>query len=302
MSSPFLDIDLVRLSAQKGAVHLDNEFILIDNLSGETGTTESEPMFVNHPVKLSFSIVMFCISGSMRFRINLQDFELRANDVLIGMEGSIGEYYGMSPGTRIALVASSGEYFHITNQAETAMSLQRQLYSGPLCHMRPEVFAESMTLYRLMKSKIGEIDNPFRKGALQGYVQVLSSVLFNCFRATEAANEKSQVEMSRHYELYARFFREVQKSYTRERSISYYADQLCVTPKYLSQVVRKISGRLAGEWISDYVILEAKALLKSRRYTVQQISNMLNFANQSFFGKYFKDKVGCSPRAYQQSK
>lgn len=86
----------------------------------------------------------------------------------------------------------------------------------------------------------------------------------------------------------------------RERSISYYADKLCVTSKYLSQVVYKVSGRFAGDWITDFVILEAKALLKSRKYTVQQIADKLNFANQSFFGKYFKDKVGCSPSEYQK--
>ena len=56
-----------------------------------------------------------------------------------------------------------------------------------------------------------------------------------------------------------------------------------------------------GDWITDFVILEAKAMLKSRKYTVQQIADALNFANQSFFGKYFKDKVGCSPTQYQRT-
>ena len=67
-------------------------------------------------------------------------------------------------------------------------------------------------------------------------------------------------------------------------------------------MVYAVSGRHAGDWIRDYVILEAKALLKSRKYTIQQISDMLNFANQSFFGVYFKKEVGCSPKAYQNAK
>ena len=78
----------------------------------------------------------------------------------------------------------------------------------------------------------------------------------------------------------------------------YYADVMCVTPKYLSQIVHKASGRFAGDWIADFVILEAKALLKSHKYTIQQVADMLNFANQSFFGRYFKKKVGCSPSVY----
>ena len=158
-----------------------------------------------------------------------------------------------------------------------------------------------MTIYGLMRNKIAETDNLFRRGSLLGYGQVLMYTIFNYCLLDDRAIDKPKEMASRQYELYARFFREVQKHYTQERSIAYYANLLCVTPKYLSQVVRRVSGRLAGEWISDYVILEAKALLKSREYTIQQISNMLNFANQSFFGKYFKDKVGCSPSAYQNA-
>lgn len=60
----------------------------------------------------------------------------------------------------------------------------------------------------------------------------------------------------------------------------------------------QVSGRYAGDWINDYVILEAKALLKSKKYTVQQVCDMLNFSNPSFFGKFFKAAVECSPRKY----
>ena len=159
---------------------------------------------------------------------------------------------------------------------------------------------ESMTIYRLMKAKIAETDNPFRKGALLGYTQVLTYNSYKYLLAADSDDEKTEVKSGRQQELYTQFMDEVRKSYTKERSISYYADVLCVTPKYLSQVVRRISGRFAGDWITDFVILEAKALLKSRKYTIQQIADMLNFANQSFFGKYFREKVGCAPTEYQK--
>ncbi|WP_423803401.1 helix-turn-helix domain-containing protein [Paraprevotella clara] len=61
-----------------------------------------------------------------------------------------------------------------------------------------------------------------------------------------------------------------------------------------------MSNRLYLNLYRTHVILEAKALLKSRKYTIQQVADMLNFANQSFFGKYFKEKVGCSPSEYQK--
>ena len=98
--------------------------------------------------------------------------------------------------------------------------------------------------------------------------------------------------------LFEKFLEQVQTHYTEHRSVGFYAEQLCLTPKYLSQVILKASGRYANDWIRDYVILEAKALLKSGRYTVQQVGDLLNFPNASFFGRYFKAVVGCSPRRY----
>lgn len=300
MKQAYWDFDLIRLSAESAAVHLNNEFILIDNFNETSEQSDTDFEFVNHPVKLSFTVALLCLAGQMRAQVNLQDFELRTNDVLVVQNGTIGEYRGMSDDARIAVIAFTPEYFQTALQIEATMSLQRRLYASPLWHLPFEAMEELMVIYRLMKAKIAETDNPFRKGALLGYTQVL---IYNCYKYLLAPipAEKTEVKSGRQQELYTQFMDEVRKSYIKERSISYYADVLCVTPKYLSQVVRRVSGRFAGDWITDFVILEAKALLKSRKYTVQQIADMLNFANQSFFGKYFREKVGCSPKAYQEN-
>lgn len=256
---------------------------------------------MNHPVKFSFSIAFFCITGRIHVRLNLQNFELHRNDLLIVLENSIGEYLGMDEETQIAVIAFSSEYFQTALQIEATMSLQRRLYSSPLCHLNDKAMKESLAIYRLMKDKIKETDNPFRKGALLGYTQVLTYNAYKYLLDSDKDKDMPEEKSSRKEELYNMFISEVQKNYTKERSISWYADKLCVTPKYLSRVVHQVSGRFAGDWISDFVILEAKAMLKSRRYTIQQITASLNFANQSFFGRYFKDKVGCSPSEYQKS-
>lgn len=73
-----------------------------------------------------------------------------------------------------------------------------------------------------------------------------------------------------------------------------------MTPKYLSLLVKNVSNRTAGEWIDNYVVLEAKALLSSSTLSIQEISDRLNFANQSFFGKYFKQHAGISPTEYRK--
>lgn len=96
------------------------------------------------------------------------------------------------------------------------------------------------------------------------------------------------------------FSKEVQLFYRKERKVLYYADRLHLSASYLSTVVKRISGKTAAEWIDDYVVLEAKALLKSTKLTIQQISDELNFPSQSFFGKYFKRITGLSPKEYRE--
>ena len=101
-------------------------------------------------------------------------------------------------------------------------------------------------------------------------------------------------------EYFKQFTHLLGEHFREERSVGFYARQLCITPKYLTTLIKRISGQSVSEWIDNYVILEAKALLKSGQYTIQQVSDMLNFANQSFFGVYFKKAVGCSPTAYKE--
>ena len=93
----------------------------------------------------------------------------------------------------------------------------------------------------------------------------------------------------------------VHKSYKKQRGMEFYADKLSLTPKYLSKLIKDNTGTSALEWIDNYVILEAKAFLKSTNMTIQQISDELNFPSQSFFGKYFKRHVGVSPKEYRNN-
>lgn len=96
-----------------------------------------------------------------------------------------------------------------------------------------------------------------------------------------------------------KFMSLVQQNFKNERFLEFYADRLQITPKHLSRTVKALTGSTAVEWIERYVILEAKVLLKSTNLNIQQISDELNFPSQSFFGKYFKKKVGLSPKDFR---
>ena len=97
------------------------------------------------------------------------------------------------------------------------------------------------------------------------------------------------------------FMKLVHLNYTRERSVSFYANSLFISPKYLSLLVKEATGRSAARWIDFFVINEAKNLLRFSGKNIQQVAYALNFSNQSSFGKYFKHLTGMSPTEYQKS-
>ena len=118
-------------------------------------------------------------------------------------------------------------------------------------------------------------------------------------RHIETSGERQVSARSRNDEYFSQFMNILGKHYTQERSVGFYAGQLNLTPKYLTTLIRKTSGRTAVEWIDDYVVLEAKNLLKYSTMSIQEIAYSLNFSNQSFFGKYFKSHTGMTPSAYR---
>ena len=89
--------------------------------------------------------------------------------------------------------------------------------------------------------------------------------------------------------------------YRRHRDLSYYANKLCKSAKYLSRVIMEATGRSATDWIERCVIMDAKAQLSSTQKRISEISDDLNFASPSFFGKYFKRLTGLSPRAFREA-
>ena len=92
----------------------------------------------------------------------------------------------------------------------------------------------------------------------------------------------------------------LQQNYRRYRDVGWYARQLSLTPKYLSEVVKQVSGCTAGDWINAFVMNELKTMLRGTSLSIKEIAIRMNFANQSFLGKYFKSTMGMSPAAYRK--
>lgn len=284
---------------------VDNQFFLAGDF-GEAGPSRnysSDPSMVPiltapYPFKIQVAMMQLCLGGRMRVRLNLNEYELHRNSLLIVTPGSIGQCLDISADYRIVLIALSNSYIISEQNSEGALIVRKFLSQQSLLELTEEQTSEILELCRALRKKLRQPDFRFKHEVLKGYLQVLYGEI--CQLMAPLVEEQDSRQGSRKRQIFDRFLEELRQHYASQRSVQFYADRLCLTPKYLSQVVYAVSGRHAGDWIRDYVVLEAKALLKSGQYTVQQVADLLNFANQSFFGVYFKKAVGCSPTAYKE--
>lgn len=150
---------------------------------------------------------------------------------------------------------------------------------------------------KLISSKLQAPDTPLKRTKISNLLQALLCEIIEIHSVSSDGFEKPN---SRKEEILSKFILEVLQNFRKERSVSFYADRLCVTPKHLSAVAKEITSHTASELIDHYVIMEAKIMLAETALTIQEISNKLNFANQSFFGKYFKHLTGYSPSEFRK--
>ena len=107
---------------------------------------------------------------------------------------------------------------------------------------------------------------------------------------------------SREQTIFDRFIQLVNQHCHEQHQISYYADRLCLTERYLGTVIRQTSGTTAKDWIDRALITQAKVLLRHSDHSVLQISEELNFPNPAFFSKYFKRLTAMTPLEYREGK
>ena len=168
----------------------------------------------------------------------------------------------------------------------------------PVTRLNPDEMQSLLSYYNKLELDLSKPDSLFKK---QKLTILLHALMLEILEIQHKDPANVNLKKSRKEELMGKFIIAVSEHFRIHREVAFYANELCITPKHLSAVVKEISGRPAGEWIDQYVIMEAKVLLRNTNHTIQQIASILNFANQSFFGKYFKHMTGVSPTAFRNA-
>lgn len=247
------------------------------------------------PKKLEHAIIVVATAGHCSAKINIKEYEIEAPMLVTLMPGQIVELNNSSINFEGYAIALSKRFIDMVNLPGWQQQYMN-IYNNPIREISPEVQGAMKVFFSILYHAAEDTENPFRLQVIENLIRVFyygGLSKFHNLKDIASGQKNSIVE---------RFIELVHQHYREERQIGFYADKLCITPKYLSKLVKENTGRSAGDWIESHVILDARAMLQSSDMTIQQIATSLNFPNQSFFGKYFKRATGLSPKQYRNSK
>ncbi len=247
------------------------------------------------PRKFDFFVLMLVNSGRLRGRINLTEYDVEYPCLVRIMPGQIVSVEEVDDDFDASVLLMSRKFIeNLLVYINGQIPMNTRWYDDFVFKLGDEDMKMQINFFNIMR-RIVRIDNPYRLKV----VEHLMMVFFYSSRDALDVMKNNQPRSSADV-LSKEFLLLAKDNFKKERQLKFYADKLFITPRYLSRVVKECSGSSAAEWIERYVILEARALLKSTNMTIQQISDELNFPSQTFFGKYFKRRVGMSPKEYRR--
>lgn len=167
----------------------------------------------------------------------------------------------------------------------------------PIITFTGEQMDRLMELHDVMMVRYKNLNNPYNEECLTMLIFSFFAEIINIHDINKP--NKVQTALNRQEKITDEFFRLLINNFKEQRAVAFYADKLCFTPKYLSSVVKKVTGYTIQEWINEMVINHTKNLLKMTDKTVLEISEELNFSNPSFFGRFFKQYTGLTPLQFR---
>ena len=263
----------------------------------------SEMEIFRFPSRLNALIIGVGTEGETSLTSNLQEFRLKKDSLFIFSPKHILQVQSNNRFKAHLIVIAPDFLKRINIDTKRMMPLFLQFGSLPCMELTQAESQSLRSFISMVEQELKGSETDFSSENIGGLIAATIYKVGDIL--THYLTEHPEVDSPIHNraEEYFRQFTELLgEHYKHERSVGFYARQLCITPKYLTTLIKRISGKSVSEWIDNYVILEAKTLLKYSNMSVQEIAYYLNFPNQSFFGSYFKRNAGMSPSQYKAKK
>ena len=284
------ETDFEKVKEWTNAVFIDGDLIMLEHLC--------EAPFPKDARRMTFIVLGLCTHGSASYTMDgVQQTVTPGHIVLVSERHMIENYQASADFEGLCMMVSVPFYKDVMRSVSDISAMYLFAHNHPnieLSEREQQVFSN---YFHIIKSKIGDTDNRFRRDLIRTLMLAmfydLSNVIYRSRQVTNVRRSRADI-------IFTQFIKLVEENCKHERRVSWYAQQLNITPKYLSEMVKNISRRTPNEWIDNYVTLEIRVMLRNSTASIKDIAESLNFANQSFLGKYFKEHVGMSPSEYRK--
>lgn len=275
---------------KSAASYCDDRIAIIDNPHALMGQGEI--------VRAEAYAACLCTKGKGSLYIDSTLHEINVNDLFICHPNIIVEHYMTSLDCETRTLVMSPEYIQqLSIISGSTWDIKMFLDNNPIIRLKEDEVSLFCQYYDLLKSKLTSPPSKHHKELIDALLQAF---LYEFHDSLERLHVSATVSYSCGENLFKEFLDLLASSYPRPRMVSAYAEQLCVTPKYLSAVCKNASGHTASELINQYVLKDVQYLLKRSEKSIKDIAYALDFPNLSFFGKYVKKHLGISPRQYRE--
>ena len=259
---------------------------------------------VQHLPAIRFNALQLTLitEGNATLTIDYRPFKVHRNNLFIILPTHTivpSQISNDSKSISILATKEIGDMFNRVPRSYQAMTNYMEVKNNPVIELTDSETAIIKSKIEHVREKIKMEDNPFKEEMiLNSFVGLMLEIGYIFSKNKDIIIKPA---LTRKEELFEKFLQLLFNQCKEQHDVVYYADKLCITPQYLSLILKELSGKTTNVWIDEALIMESKILLKAPNTSVQEVADALRFSNQSTFGKFFKKHVGISPLEYRKS-
>jgi len=278
-------IDISQLIQERG------EDIII-NLN----TTLAEGEVSNEVLIRNGIVILLCKADGGSICVDSKEYKLSKNNVVVLPENHIIRNITPSLMRESDVIAVSVDYIlNMPSPIDTSI-LNYSRYISVL-KVSDEKFSDLQSYYKFIYKESQEGCRYQSEIIHSIFYALILEIMAEYEKVFEIGYETSDIKANN---LSDRFFQLLATNYKKSRSVTFYAERLNLTPKYLSTAIKRVTGRPILDWIHEAIMIDAKMLLRTTDMTVQEISEQLNFSSPSAFVQFFRKNTATTPHLYRK--
>ena len=273
------------------AKYIEDDIIIVDDIS--------TALIPKDPRRMNFLILALCTEGEATYTLDTQEMKIQKNDVLLILDRHVVSNFTASKDLKaLCIIISVKFFFESIRNVGDVSSLLLLSRNFPVIKLAQEETETFQSYFYLLKTKAADKQNKYRRKLVS---TLILAMFYDLSNVVQRMLNTDSMRQTRAEIIFTKFIKLLEGNFKQERRVGWYAEQLNITPKSLSETIKNVSRRTPNEWIDNYVTIEMRIQLRNSTKSIKEIAEEMNFANQSFLGKYFKEHVGISPSEYRKN-